>query len=200
MTAVIENPIALFSTWFEDAKATEPDVPDAMTLSTVDAEGMPNGRVVLLKGVDAGGEGGFVFFTNYESQKGVELAATPKAALTFHWKSLKRQVRVQGTISKTSTAESDAYFASRPRGSQIGAWASDQSRPLESLDALMAHAMKVVERFGDNDIPRPDHWGGYRLTPTSIEFWQDRADRLHERRRFTRTANNAPWKMTRLNP
>lgn len=197
MTAAIDNPIDLFSVWFEAAKATEPDVPDAMTLSTMGADGMPNGRVVLLKGVD---EKGFVFFTNYESQKGDELAASPKAALTFHWKSVKQQVRIQGLVTKVSAAESDAYFASRPRGSQIGAWASDQSRPLASLEALMEHALKVVERFGANDIPRPEHWGGYRVQPHAIEFWQDRADRMHERRRFTRTSPTAPWQMHRLNP
>ena len=197
MIAAIENPISLFLSWFEEAKAKEPDVPDAMILSTVDQEGMPNGRAVLLKGVN---EKGFAFYTNYESKKGHELAANPKAALTFHWKSRKRQVRVQGPVTKVSTAESDAYFASRPRGSQIGAWASDQSRPIESLEALMAHAAKVVERFGDHDIPRPDHWGGYRVDPIAIEFWQDRADRLHERRLFTRTDAQASWQMEYLNP
>ncbi|MGB0921485.1 MAG: pyridoxamine 5'-phosphate oxidase [Alphaproteobacteria bacterium] len=198
MTAAIQNPFELFSEWFDAAIGTEPDVPDAMILSTATAGGTPDARTVLLKGHD---ENGFVFFTNYNSAKGQELAQNPKAALTFHWKTRKQQVRIKGEISKTSVAESDAYFASRPRGSQIGAWASDQSAPLDSMDSLHDAVAAAAARFGDAPIPRPDHWGGYRLCPLTIEFWQDKSDRLHERQVFSRpNCNSNNWTKTHLYP
>lgn len=180
---MVEDPHTLFETWFAEAKASEPNDPNAMALATVGADGMPSVRMVLLKGHDARG---FVFYTNRESRKAGELGSDPKAALLFHWKSLRRQVRIEGPVSLATDAESDAYFASRGRDSQLGAWASDQSRPLDARATFEARFAEVQARFDGQDVPRPPHWGGYRVTPERIEFWQDRAHRLHERRLFTR--------------
>lgn len=175
------DPFALFNTWFAEAQTAEPNDPNAMALATVASDGMPSVRMVLLKGH---GRDGFVFYTNRESRKAGELAVTPKAALLFHWKSLRRQVRIEGPVSLAGDAESDAYFASRGRDSQLGAWASDQSRPLADRAAFEARFAEMAARFADGPVPRPPHWGGYRIVPERIEFWQDRAHRLHERRLF----------------
>jgi len=189
------DPIALFAEWLGDAEASEPNDPTAMALATVDADGLPDIRMVLLKSFDVQG---FVFFTNYESAKGAQLIANPKAALCFHWKSLRRQVRVRGPVSQVEKAEADAYFASRPRGSRIGAWASKQSRPLESRFALEKAVAAYTARFGIGEIPRPDHWSGFRIAPLEMEFWADRPFRLHDRIRFTRTGDG--WDKVRLYP
>jgi pyridoxamine 5'-phosphate oxidase len=178
------DPFALFDAWYAEARASEPNDADAMALATVDAAGQPSVRMVLLKGH---GRDGFVFYTNRESRKAGELAAMPKAALLFHWKSLRRQIRIEGAVSRATEAESDGYFASRSRDSQLGAWASDQSRPLADRETFEARFEAMRARFADGEVPRPQHWGGYRVTPSAIEFWQDRAHRLHERRLFTRT-------------
>lgn len=195
------DPFALFDIWFADAAAHEPNDPNAFALATVDAAGLPNVRVVLLKGVDAAAhpQRGFVFFTNIESAKGQELLGARKAAMNFHWKSLRRQVRVRGTVSAVSEAEADAYFASRPRGSQVGAWASQQSRPLESRAAL-EQAVAAAEAKYPQEVPRPPYWSGFRLTPGEIEFWHDRPFRLHERVVFRRSAEHQPWTKLLLNP
>jgi pyridoxamine 5'-phosphate oxidase len=177
------DPHSLFEDWFAQAKASEPNDPDAMALSTVSADGQPSSRMVLLKGHDARG---FVFYTNRESRKGGELAGAAKASLLFHWKSLRRQVRIDGPVSRVSNTGSDAYFASRGRDSQLGAWASHQSCPLDSRATFEARFAEMEKRFEGTDVPRPPHWGGYRVEPVAIEFWQDRAHRLHERRLFTR--------------
>ncbi|MEG3124004.1 pyridoxamine 5'-phosphate oxidase [Sphingomonas sp. GB1N7] len=178
-----DDPFALFDTWFAEAKQSEPNDPNAMALATVDAAGRPSSRMVLLKGH---GADGFVFYTNRESRKAGDIAADPNVALLFHWKSLRRQVRIEGAITPATDAESDAYFASRGRDSQLGAWASDQSRPLADRATFEARFAEMEARFTGGDVPRPPHWGGYRVTPSRIEFWQDRAHRLHERRLFTR--------------
>jgi pyridoxamine 5'-phosphate oxidase len=177
------DPLTLFDQWFADAQASEPNDPNAMAVATVGASGQPSIRMVLLKGHDARG---FVFYTNRESRKAMELAMTPRAALLFHWKSLRRQVRVEGAVELASDAESDVYFASRSRDSQLGAWASEQSRPLDARATFEARCAAAEASFAGGDVPRPPHWGGYRVIPTVIEFWQDRAHRLHERRVFTR--------------
>jgi pyridoxamine 5'-phosphate oxidase len=192
-----EDPIALFRAWLEEAVATEVNDPEAMTLSTVDEKGLPNARMLLCKGAD---ERGLVFYTNVESAKGRELAARPMAAALFHWKSLRRQARLRGPVAEVTPAEADAYFTSRPRGSRIGAWASQQSRPLESRAALEAAVQDYEHRFGEGDIPRPEYWRGYRLTPLEIEFWRDGAARLHDRVRFTRANVDSAWQKQRLYP
>lgn len=191
-----DDPLRLFTAWLSDAEASEPNDANAMALATVDPDGLPNVRMVLLKGLDAG----FVFYTNFESAKGRELLASGKAALCFHWKSLRRQVRVRGPVAVVDDAEADAYYASRPRGSRIGAWASKQSRPLEGRFALEAEVARTTARFGIGEIPRPAHWSGFRLTPLSIEFWHDRPFRLHDRAQFTRADADAPWSKVRLYP
>ncbi len=177
------DPFALFDDWYAQARQTELNDSNAMALATVDAGGQPSVRMVLLKGH---GPDGFVFYTNHEGRKAAELAATPKAALLFHWKSLRRQIRIEGAVTRATDAESDAYFASRSRDSQLGAWASDQSRPLDSRATFEARFEAMRARFEGGAVPRPPHWGGYRVTPHRIEFWQDREHRLHERRLFTR--------------
>jgi pyridoxamine 5'-phosphate oxidase len=191
------DPIAAFDGWLQEAAASEPNDPNAMSLATVDADGMPNARMVLLKGHDARG---FVFYTNLESQKGGELADNAQAALCFHWKSLHRQVRVQGPISAVSDAEADAYFNSRGRQSRIGAWASQQSRPLANRAELEAAFAKIDAQYPDEDIPRPPHWSGRRITPLRIEFWQDGDHRLHDRLVFKRASAEAAWENERLYP
>lgn len=191
------DPIAAFDGWLQEAAASEPNDPNAMSLATVGADGMPNARMVLLKGHDARG---FVFYTNLESQKGGELADNAKAALCFHWKSLHRQVRVQGPISAVSDAEADAYFNSRGRQSRIGAWASQQSRPLANRAELEAAFAKIDAQYPDEDIPRPPHWSGRRISPLRIEFWQDGDHRLHDRLVFKRASADAAWETERLYP
>jgi pyridoxamine 5'-phosphate oxidase len=179
------NPFTLFDTWFAEAQASEPNDPNAMALATVDADGRPSVRMVLLKGHDAAG---FVFYTNLESRKGLALAANPQAALLFHWKSLHRQIRIEGTVEPVSDAEADTYFASRARDSRIGAWASDQSRPLPSRGHFLKRVAEYGVRYAVGEVPRPPHWSGFRVVPDRFEFWQDQAFRLHERRTFTRGA------------
>jgi pyridoxamine 5'-phosphate oxidase len=192
-----DEPLRLFAAWFEEAKNAEPGDPEAMALATVDADGLPNVRMVLLKGFD---ERGFAFYSNQDSQKGCELAANPKASLVFHWKSLRRQVRLRGTVEAVSAAEADAYFASRPRSSQIGAWASKQSSPLESRYAFeRAIALKAAQ-FAVGPVPRPPFWIGYRIRPTVMEFWHERPFRLHDRIEFRRAAVEEAWRKTRLYP
>ncbi|MEG8043533.1 pyridoxamine 5'-phosphate oxidase [Sphingomonas faeni] len=178
-----DDPFTLFDSWYAEAKQSEPNDPNAVALATADAEGRPSVRMVLLKGH---GPDGFVIYTNRESRKAGELAANPQGALLFHWKSLRRQIRIEGQVSWATDEESDAYFVSRGRDSQLGAWASAQSRPLDSRDTFEQRFAEMAAKFEGQDVPRPPHWGGYRVTPTRIEFWQDRAHRLHERRLFTR--------------
>lgn len=192
-----EDPFVLFSAWLEQATASEPRDPTAMTLATVDAEGMPDARMVLLKGVDSCG---FVFFTNMDSQKGRELDAQPKAALVFHWKSLNKQVRVRGPAERVDDPEADTYFATRPKQAQIGAWASRQSRPLESRLAFEKAIALYAAKYALGTVPRPPYWSGYRVVPLQMEFWQDRPFRLHDRIDFRRAAPDAPWSKTRLYP
>jgi len=192
-----DDPIALFRLWLEEAGASEVNDPEAMTLATVDGDGLPDARVLLCKGADARG---LVFYGNVESAKGRELAARPKAAALFHWKSLRRQARFRGPVSELTAAEADAYFATRPRPSRIGAWASQQSRPLESRAALEAAVESYAKQFGDGEIPRPAYWRGWRLAPLEIEFWHDGAFRLHDRVRFSRATLESPWERRRLYP
>ena len=192
-----EEPLRLFAAWFAEAKRTEPVNPEAMTLATVDAAGRPNARLVLLKAFD---ERGFVFYSNAESIKGHELAAAPKAALAFYWKSQQRQVRLRGEVEAVSNEEADAYFATRSRMAQIGAWASKQSAALESRLAFEKAIARYTAKFGIGTVPRPPHWVGYRVVPFEIEFWQERQFRLHDRVVFTRDSVRAPWTKTRLYP
>lgn len=192
-----DEPMRLFAAWLGDATQSEPRDPTAMTLATVDSNGLPNARMVLLKGADADG---FVFYTNTESQKGNELAANAKAALVFHWKSLNRQVRVRGVVERVTSEEADAYFATRPKQAQIGAWASQQSRPLESRLAFEKAIAVNAAKYALGTVPRPPHWSGFRIVPSSIEFWHDRPFRLHDRIVFKRDKPGAPWSKTRLYP
>jgi pyridoxamine 5'-phosphate oxidase len=191
------EPLALFDAWMEEAKRSEPADPTAMTLATVDKDGLPNARMVLLKGVDARG---FVFYTNTESQKGRELIAHPKAALVFHWKSLTRQVRVRGPVERVTDAEADAYYATRARMSQIGAWASKQSSPLESRHAFEKAVAFYTAKHAIGAVPRPPYWSGFRVVPTVMEFWHDRPFRLHDRVEYRRQTPGDPWLKTRLYP
>ncbi len=193
----IEEPFALFSEWFEDAKAREPNDPNAMALATVDEDGLPNVRMVLLKDFSPQG---FTFYTNFESAKGRELLASGKAALCFHWKSLRRQIRVRGNVAQVSDAEADVYFETRARGSRIGAWASQQSRPLEGRFALEKAVAFYTAKYAVGSVPRPDYWSGFRLTPVEIEFWHDRPFRLHDRIVFRRPDDAASWEKMRLFP
>ncbi|MAP94352.1 MAG: pyridoxamine 5'-phosphate oxidase [Ponticaulis sp.] len=192
-----EDPFDLFADWLAEAVKTEPNDANAMSLATVDAGGLPNVRMVLMKDAD---RNGFVWYTNYESAKGEELLGQKKAALCFHWKSLRRQVRVRGLVEPVSDSEADAYFQSRARDSRIGAWASEQSRPLEGRFALEARIAKYAAKYGLGTVPRPSHWSGFRLKPVEIEFWRDRPFRLHDRLVFRRDDLNTPWQTTRLYP
>ena len=192
-----KDPVVLFRTWMAEAEAAEPNDPEAMAVATVDAQGLPNVRMILLKGADSQG---FVFYTNCESAKGVELAANPQAALLFYWKSLGRQIRVRGAVEPTTSADADAYFATRHRESRIGACASAQSRPLASRAALEAEVERLTEHFGDGPVPRPAYWRGYRLIPLEIEFWMNGPFRLHDRIVFRRATSQEPWTKTRLYP
>jgi pyridoxamine 5'-phosphate oxidase len=192
-----DEPLRLFAAWFAEAKRSEPVNPEAMTLATIDAHGLPNARMVLLKDFD---ERGFVFYTNADSSKGRELAAAPKAALTFYWKSLQRQVRLRGAVENVSNDEADAYFASRSRMAQIGAWASKQSAELESRLAFEKAIARFTAKFAVGTVPRPPYWSGYRVAPSEIEFWQERQFRLHDRISFRRPGSTGPWKKTRLYP
>ncbi|HXK53175.1 MAG TPA: pyridoxamine 5'-phosphate oxidase [Hyphomicrobiales bacterium] len=191
------DPFVLFAAWMAEAEKSEINDPNAVTVATVDEAGMPDARMVLLKGVDAQG---FVFYTNLESAKGRELAAVSRAAMVFHWKSLRRQVRVRGPVEHVSAREADDYFASRAKGSQIGAWASKQSRPLESRFALQKRVAKYAAKFGLSRVPRPPHWSGLRVCPLTIEFWHDRPFRLHERLVFRRDNKDEAWRTERLYP
>ena len=181
--AMTTDPFALFETWYAEAKASEPNDPNAMTVATADAAGRPSARMVLLKGH---GPDGFVFYTNLDGRKAGELADNPHAAILFHWKSLRRQVRIEGPVTPVSDGDADAYFATRGRDSQLGAWASDQSRPLDSRETFERRFEDMNQRFAGGDVPRPPRWSGYRVVAERIEFWSDRAHRLHERRLFTR--------------
>ena len=191
------EPFQLFAEWLKEAERTEPNDPNAVAVATVDADGMPNVRMVLLKGFDSSG---FVFYTNFESQKGREILGQQKAAMVFHWKSLRRQVRIRGPVETVTDREADEYFASRPRGSRLGAWASKQSRPLESRFALEKAVAEVTARYPFGEIPRPPHWSGFRVKPTSIEFWHDRPFRLHDRMEFRRDTPESPWNKVRMYP
>ena len=194
-TQVHPDPIRQFEAWFADALAAQVLEPNAMTLATATSDGVPSARVVLLKGVDAGG---FVFFTDYRSRKAAELAENPLAALVFLWKEIERQVRVSGAVSRVTAAESEAYYRSRPLGSRLGAWVSHQSSVLASRAEIEERWQSVSQRFADGDVPLPPHWGGYRVMPDEIEFWQGRPNRLHDRLRYERTSSG--WTISRLSP
>ncbi len=192
-----DEPLTQFAGWLKEAEKTELNDPNAMALATADKDGLPDVRMVLLKGFDARG---FVFFTNFESAKGLELLANPKAALLFHWKSLRRQVRIRGPVSVVSDEEADEYFASRPRDSRIGAWASRQSRPLSGRAELVKEVTRVALRYPIGTVPRPPHWSGFRINPVQIEFWRDGAFRLHDRLVYRRDASDQPWRSEKLFP
>ena len=195
MEALSQEPLEQFEHWFAEAKRAGVEVPEAMTLATADGEGVPSARMVLLKGA---GEDGFVFYTGYGSRKSEELDQNPRAALVFYWRPLGRQVRVEGLVERVSEPESAAYFATRPRGSQLAAWASQQSRPLGSRDELERRYAELEREYEDREVPLPPHWGGYRLRPEAIEFWEHRENRLHDRIRYTRAREE--WKVERLSP
>ncbi|MGH6933168.1 MAG: pyridoxamine 5'-phosphate oxidase [Dongiaceae bacterium] len=195
MSDIVRDPIELFNEWFQAAEAKEPNDPNAAALATVDDTGMPAARMVLLKSADPSG---FVFYTNLESRKGRHLHATAKAALCFHWKSLRRQVRVEGMVEPVTAAEADAYFASRHRSSQIGAWASSQSRPLASRFDLEKRVAQFAAKFGIGTVPRPPHWSGFRIVPKLIEFWEERPFRLHDRLVYHRDGDR--WRTEKLFP
>jgi pyridoxamine 5'-phosphate oxidase len=195
--AAAGEPLRLFAKWLDDATGSEPADPNAMALATVDADGLPDVRMVLMKGYD---REGFIFYTNMDSQKGRQLEARPKAALLFHWKTRSRQVRLRGPVERVSDAEADTYFATRSRLSQIGAWASKQSSPLENRLAFEKAIARFTARFAVGTVPRPPNWSGFRIVPMSIEFWEDRPFRLHERVNFHRDRQGAPWNKTRLYP
>jgi pyridoxamine 5'-phosphate oxidase len=190
-----EDPIAMFRAWFDDARDAGIFLPERVAIATADRDGVPSVRMMLLKGLD---ERGFVFYTNYESRKGVELDQNPRAALCFHWPVLERQVRVEGPVERITQEESEAYFQTRPRGSQLGAWASDQSRGLADREALERRFREHEDKFHGGDVPLPPFWGGYRVRPERIEFWQGRANRLHDRLMYTRSSEG--WEICRLNP
>ena len=192
---VAPDPVAMFSRWFAEAQAADVAEPNAMTLATASADGAPSARMVLLKGVD---DGGFVFFTDYRSRKAAELAANPRAALVFHWVELERQVRIAGSVARVAREETEAYFRTRPLGSRLGAWASEQSSVIAGRAVLDTRLRDVEARFAGEDVPAPPHWGGYRLAPGSVEFWQGRASRLHDRIRYVRRAG--AWAIERLSP
>jgi pyridoxamine 5'-phosphate oxidase len=191
------EPFALFSEWLKAAEASELNDPNAVALATVDSDGLPNVRMVLLKGFD---HDGFVFYTNFESQKGQELLSQKKAAMCFHWKSLRRQIRLRGLVETVTNKEADEYYKTRARGSRIGAWASKQSRPLEGRFALEKSVAEYTARFAIGDIPRPDYWSGFRIKPLSIEFWHDRNFRLHDRIEFRRGVPEGAWEKVRMYP
>jgi pyridoxamine 5'-phosphate oxidase len=190
------DPLRQFETWFRQALAANLPEPNAMTLATATPDGQPSARVVLLKAFDASG---FTFFTNYDSRKGRDMAANPRAALLFFWAELQRQVRIEGTVERLTEAESDAYFRSRPLGSRLGAWASAQSEVIAGRDVLEERVRELAQRFPDGEVPRPPHWGGFRVRPLTIEFWQGRPDRLHDRLRYRRV-EPAGWRLDRLSP
>lgn len=196
-----EDPFVIAQSWLSEAEASEPNDPNAIALASVDADGLPNVRMVLLKEIEAkgAGQGAFVFYTNYESAKGREITASGKAAFVMHWKSLRRQVRVRGVVTREDGPQADAYFASRSLKSRLGAWASHQSRPLSGRTALVAEVAKVTAQHGPNPA-RPPHWGGFRITPVEIEFWADGPFRLHDRFRWSRHGVGAEWAVQRLNP